>query len=54
MGYLFRHGFNLERRYLEDGVVEVSVRLRPEAYARLVGTDGRAVEVLEAPPRAAE
>jgi GTP-binding protein HflX len=48
MSYLFRHGFNLERRYLEDGAVEVWVRLRPEDYARL-SADGRAVEVLEGP-----
>jgi GTP-binding protein HflX len=57
MRFLFRHGFNLERKYLDDGQVEVGVRLRSCDYAKLVGVgEGIAaqggVEVLEGPARA--
>ncbi len=50
MRYLFNHGFNVRREYLDDGRVEVEVRLRPADYARLVGDGGDGdgkVEVLE-------
>ena len=52
MRYLFNHGFNVRREYLDDGRVEVEVRLRPADYARLVGDGGGGdgkVEVLEGP-----
>jgi GTP-binding protein HflX len=48
MRYLFNHGFNIRREYLDGGLVDVEVRLRPADYARLVGEDGK-VEVLEGP-----
>jgi GTP-binding protein HflX len=37
MRFLFNHGFNLERKYLDDGIVEVGVRLRKTDYAKLLG-----------------
>ena len=52
MRYLFNHGFNIRREYLDGGKVDVEVRLRPADYARLVGDgtggDGK-VEVLMGP-----
>jgi GTP-binding protein HflX len=49
MRFLFRHGFNLEREYDEDGRVEVSCRLRSTDYRRLLRDGDGLVEVLEGP-----
>jgi len=44
MRYVFNHGFNIHRRYGDDGTVEVSARMKPEALARLAG-EGSGVEL---------
>jgi len=46
MRFLFNHAFNLRRKYLDDGSVEVTAALRPGDLARLLAIDG-GVRVLE-------